>query len=394
MKIIYVLCSANPYGGASKSFMAMLDGLIEKGVEPLVVLQGEGGLYNDLFKRGVPVVKLKYRLAVYPPWKRSLKNILLFIPRLTYSILSNTIATNKLSQIVKEFKPDAIHTNVSVIDIGYYAAKRNNIPHIYHIREYADLDFNLYYYPYQKSFFRKLSKENSYSICITKDIMRHHALHRHSRSKVIYNGILSCENIVFKEDKKLYFLYAGRFSKEKGTEDLLMAFIDYCVANPNSTYVLKLAGDSNDKKFLYGLKALVLDNGLDEKVEFLGMRKDIHVLMRKARAVIIPSFHEGFGRVAAEAMFNGALVIGRDTAGTKEQFDNGLQLCGHEIGLRYNKREDLVEILSKLYISDKSSDYDMINSSQKCVEEFYSIESHRDHVFSFYKEVIYKNTNI
>lgn len=40
-------------------------------------------------------------------------------------------------------------------------------------------------------------------------------------------------------------------------------------------------------------------------------------------ALIVPSPFEAFGLITAEAMFNKCLVIGRDTAGTKEQFDNG-----------------------------------------------------------------------
>lgn len=60
------------------------------------------------------------------------------------------------------------------------------------------------------------------------------------------------------------------------------------------------------------------------QVVFLGMRKDIYSLMKDAMALIVPSYWEGFGFITTEAMFNGCLVIGRNTSGTKEQFDNGL----------------------------------------------------------------------
>lgn len=45
--------------------------------------------------------------------------------------------------------------------------------------------------------------------------------------------------------------------------------------------------------------------------------------MNRATALIVPSPFEAFGLITAEAMFNKCLVIGKDTAGTKEQFDNG-----------------------------------------------------------------------
>ena len=45
--------------------------------------------------------------------------------------------------------------------------------------------------------------------------------------------------------------------------------------------------------------------------------------MSKALALFVPSSFEGFGFITVEAMFCGCLVIGRNTGGTKEQFDNG-----------------------------------------------------------------------
>ena len=56
--------------------------------------------------------------------------------------------------------------------------------------------------------------------------------------------------------------------------------------------------------------------------------------------LIVPSKCEGFGLVTVEGMLNGSLVVGKDTGGTKEQFDNGKSFCGKEIGLRYNTEKD------------------------------------------------------
>lgn len=39
--------------------------------------------------------------------------------------------------------------------------------------------------------------------------------------------------------------------------------------------------------------------------------------MNRATALIVPSPFEAFGLITAEAMFNKCLVIGKDTAGTK-----------------------------------------------------------------------------
>lgn len=57
--------------------------------------------------------------------------------------------------------------------------------------------------------------------------------------------------------------------------------------------------------------------------------------MSKAQALIVASRFEGFGFITTEAMWNDCLVIGKNIAGTKEQFDNGVAETGHEIGLRF-----------------------------------------------------------
>ena len=66
--------------------------------------------------------------------------------------------------------------------------------------------------------------------------------------------------------------------------------------------------------------------------------------MRQAKAIIIPSHNEGFGRCMPEAMFNGCLCIGHDTGGTKEQMDNGTEATGEDIALRYQTEDQLTDI--------------------------------------------------
>ena len=51
----------------------------------------------------------------------------------------NYRATKKVINYIQEVKPNIIHSNVGPIDIGYKAAKKLRIPHVWHIREYQDL---------------------------------------------------------------------------------------------------------------------------------------------------------------------------------------------------------------------------------------------------------------
>ena len=143
MKVLFIKSSTTTHGGGSKAFMQMLSGLISLGVTPMVVLPDKKGLYTTLQSMGITCISLRYRMSVYP-WSKSFKDKLLFIPRLLGRIIVNNVATIRLISIIKQFQPDIIHTNVSVIAIGYYVARLLKIPHVWHIREYVDLDFNMH----------------------------------------------------------------------------------------------------------------------------------------------------------------------------------------------------------------------------------------------------------
>jgi glycosyltransferase involved in cell wall biosynthesis len=87
-------------------------------------------------------------------------------------------------------------------------------------------------------------------------------------------------------------------------------------------------------------------------------------------------------------MFCGCLVIGNDVAGTKEQFDNGKELTGKDIALRYNTQEQLVQHL--IDVSNNSTKYykPLIMRAQHTVSQLYSIEVHSQQVFDFYIHIL------
>lgn len=385
MRVLFVTSSTILHGGASKAFMQMLMGLISMGVKPLVIFPDKNGLYQLLQAKNINCIALNYRMSVYP-WSKSLKDRLLFIPRLFGRIIVNNIATIQLISIIKHFKPDIIHTNVSVMAIGYYAARLLKIPHVWHIREYGDLDFKLYYYPTSKVQRNRYKRNYSYTICITKDVQKHHQLEHTKSSKVIYDGVLSFSEQVYMKNKKPYLLFAGRLEQAKGIMPLIDAYAQYCKQHlfPLPLY---LAG-SGTPEYTQLIKDKIQDYEIEDKIKLLGMRNDILSLYKEAKTLIVPSLSEGFGFITAEAMFSGCLVIGNDIAGTKEQFDNGLELTGKEIALRYTTQEQLVQHLINV-TNELTEHYEqMILRGQQVAIQLYSSEQHTQSVFKFYKEII------
>ena len=391
MKIAFVLNSTLVTGGASKSFLSMLAGLMNIGVIPFVILPDRNGLYNTINELDVKTFVLTYRESTYPPYGKTFIDILLFLPRLFGRIYVNWRASSKLKKIFKEEMPDIVHTNVSVVNIGFKAARKLGIPHIYHIREYGDLDFNRHYFPFHSTFRKQLEKPGAYSICITKDIQRHHRQEGKPTSRIIYNGIMSRRDILPSNTGK-YFLFMGRIEPAKGLDFLLKAYKKYSenTANP---LPLHIAGAAHDNNYIKYINRYIKEANIGNNILFLGEIKEVEPVLHNAKAIIIPSCFEGFGRVMPEAMFYGCLVIGRNTGGTKEQMDNGKCLTGKEIAQSFNTEEQLAEQLLTVSTA-QAKDFDPIRERAfQTVNTLYTTEATVENVYQFYQDIIDESNN-
>ena len=386
MKIAYILSSTTPLGGASKAFKTTLSGLMKLGVEPIIIVPDKDGIYQVFKEQGIPVYALRYKLNIYPG-HRTLKKVIEFIPRLVIKYILNTMASQQLAAILRNEHVDIVHTNVGVINIGIQASKKVQLPHIYHLREYGDLDFDMDVFPSKKHFRQQLNGPQSYTICITRDIQQHHQQTGKATSRVVYDGIKPAMTEFISYEKKDYLLYAGRIEAAKGLQELLMAYADYIKETPHAL-PLYIAGIIHDEGYWNNIQAFIQENHLKEQVQYLGQVPDIEEYMQQARAIIIPSRFEGFGLCMPEAMFNGCLAIGRNTGGTKEQLDNGLRLQGSEIALRYDTINELTHLLCEISQSPIAQYQPMVERAFHTVNQLYTEENNAREIFQFYQSIL------
>lgn len=388
--MLYIASGTGMAGGATKSLIAMINQAKAHGIQLEVVCPDEEGLTQWLRERGIKVHVVHYR-HVRLPFFRTFSDKIKWLPRLIHDAFINFRARSAVRQIARNFSPDIIHENSSVINVGYHASKSLGIPDVVHIREYGDLDFRMTL-PGRK---KRLKAPNVYTISITKDIGRHMRQDLNPKAKQIYDGIVDYSDFRLVEDKKRWFLYAGRIERAKGIDELLEVYCDYvrAVKNPLPLYI---CGGCNNPVFLKKMKAFVAENGIDSNVLWLGERSDIADFMSQCTATIIPSRFEGLGRVMPEAMANGALCVARDTGGTKEQLDNGMQFTGTPIAITYENKFQLKDALVEITeMVDKGGAFSpgskyrkMVDASQNSVKEFFSEERFGDKINDFYNEIL------
>ncbi len=385
IKILYILHCTDPLAGSTKAIMPLLTHPAE-GIRPVVILPDTNGIYAVLRKLPIHIYALHYRDSCYPGIL-SFKDALMFLPRCIGRCMINTDTYETVRRIIREEFIDIVHTNTGVIRFGWHAACNEHIPHIWHIREYAE---RIGYRFYPCSAWHRKELRQSYTICVTKGVQDYYKLSGYALSTLIYDGALPQTALTPIGQKERYWLYAGRLERPKGIESLLRAYAVYAMKTDNPVE-LWIAGHAQPAYLEY-LQAQVQQWHIAPWVRFLGKREDIIELMRNAYAVVIPSLTEGFGFVMPEAQFAGSLVIARNVEGLKEQFEIGRQAQGQAIGLAYENEEELSRLLTEVSEKGLAPYREMIEAGQRQALNTYSIESNYAQIIDTYKR-IYKQTH-
>ena len=128
--ILFITHYSNLYG-ANKSLINLIDGLTKYDIDPYVVIPGEGKIEKSLTER-----RIKYKILPVPGWISG-KPASNYRKRRTIQKLIE--ASRDYKKIIKDWFIDIIYTNSSVSPIGRLVAFQTGKPHIWHIREFLDL---------------------------------------------------------------------------------------------------------------------------------------------------------------------------------------------------------------------------------------------------------------
>lgn len=113
------------------------------------------------------------------------------------------------------------------------------------------------------------------------------------------------------------FLMIAEFNPGKRHRDLLEGFAH--INNPRIHLAFAGFGVLEES-----LKAWCAEQGIADRVHFLGYRRDIPTLIRASRATVLPSEREGLPRSVMESMALGVPVIGSSARGVRDM----IQSCG------------------------------------------------------------------
>jgi glycosyltransferase involved in cell wall biosynthesis len=123
----------------------------------------------------------------------------------------------------------------------------------------------------------------------------------------------------------------AHLSPLKGQDDAVRLLARLKPSHPNLRLVLageaKFTGRGarfDSLQYERELRNLALSLGLQREVTFVGERNDVPELLRAADLLLVPSWHEGFGRSALEGMAMRLPVVATDVGGPAEILRDGV----------------------------------------------------------------------
>lgn len=317
--------------------MSLMDGLMVLNYQPFVVTPQENRFTEALSKHGIPfkIISLEWwvsRRSV--PLAHKVKWIRKFFTSLF-----------ELKKVISHWNIDLIYTNTSVIPAGRFAACLFKKPHIWHIREFGDLDFSLEFIFPRRLCIKAISSSRAV-ICNSMAVQNHlfktksnkiHLVYNGSVTKTKYDELLSLRS-ESAPNELFTFAMVSHITPKKGQEQAIRGMAELKKLGLNSQLIIAGHGKPS---YLQSCMELAASLEVAERINFTGFIEDPYSIYLSADCILICSENEALSRVALEAMACGVPVIARNSGGNPE-------IVLHEkTGLLYGNTTELEEFMAK-----------------------------------------------
>jgi glycosyltransferase involved in cell wall biosynthesis len=306
------------------------------GVEPLVFLPKEGPVEEKLRENRTTFSICPYSTWVSKRWR--LKSVV-------RKALQNHLCSRRLAAALAPQGVKLVHSNSSVTNIGALVASRLRVPHIWHVREFGELDYGTRPEWGRKLFIRALGQ--SEAAVLMSETLKYHLWKAINppNARVIYDGIASKEEfdrrrkeslrtLATKAEKRPFtFILVGLMQPQKGQSIAIRALHRVQQKYPNVR--LWLVG-SGTEAYVEECRVIASQLGVSGKITFWGYVDNPNPLYCEADCGLMCSQSEAFGLVTVEAMSFCRPVIGFRGGATPELVtpeENGLLYSGGEAEL-------------------------------------------------------------
>lgn len=280
---------------------------------PLEIKTSSSSILQEATKHGIRCISSRFY-----PFKYTSQSPLNYI-----KLGSNIFNVPAILHKLKGMDINLVHSNSSIFDIGAIIAKKLHIPHIWHFREFGDIDFKLY--PLAGYFTQsKIYNQASSIIAISNSVKTHFLpVINDTQIDVIYNGIPINHNALISSHKNdvIKFCITGALNSAKRQTDAIEA-VNILVNQMHYTKLrLFILGEGKDRS---KIENMISAYGLSEYVSLLGWVRNPGNLYSEMDCGLMLSTNEAFGRVTIEYMRASLLVIASDGGANSELINDGV----------------------------------------------------------------------
>lgn len=366
--------------GATLSMYNIIDELLNRGVEVVVVLPNKNNIDKRLNDDRIDFVYMPmYSLRMTIDKLTALSRA-----KFEGKYLHNQACVKKIVNLLEEKNIDCIHINGLDSSVGAKVAHKLQIPYIWHIRAFIEEDLGKKLCHQNEVY--KLVKQANAVIGISKDIKEKFEKSLGCPIKVIYNGIpqekYNIPNHVIFKDKKAKLLLAGRISVQKGQMSAIKA-VEILRGKGIDNITLTLIGQGETKEYIQQVLNYISEHHLEQFVVVKEHVDDLLEIRQQHDIGLTCSQREAFGRVTVENMMAGLLVIGANSGGTPEIITDGVNGFLYQEG----NPDDLADVIQKA-ISNIELARDIAQKGYEHSIETYSIKQVVDEVIRVYESIL------
>lgn len=225
---------------------------------------------------------------------------------------------SKLAKIMKQERPDVVHSHLNVIKYTVAAAKLCGIRRCVHtVHNVAQEEAEGRLEKIISTVYFKLgwSVPVALSPEVRNTILSFYGL-KETNVPMIYNGVdlgKCLPKANYNLSQPAVLLHVGRFNTQKNHRGLLDAFARILQSHPDCC--LKLIGEG---ELLEETKQYASSLGIREKVLFLGSQTNIYPFLQEADLFLLPSRFEGMPMTIIEAMGTGLPVVASRVGGVPD----------------------------------------------------------------------------
>lgn len=278
-------------------------------------------------------------------------------------------------QLIKKVKPDIVHTAAAEANFhGIIAAKLAGVKTI--VGEEVGIPNHS---PIAQKVFRWIYRLADQVIGVSQSVKNHLVNTEEipeSKGKVIYNPVSIPTPFPKKDSPNFEIVYVGRLEIVKNVETLIKAFAQSNHSNAHLTIV----GDGRECN---NLKVLSSKLQMDSKITFAGFTSEPSQYLSNADLFVLPSFSEGFGIAAAEAMFLKIPVLCSRVGGIPEFVKDG------ENGWLFDPKNgaELTVKLNQIIAMDAESLHLIGRNGYDTVVNQFTVEKYIVNLENFYNKI-------